>query len=173
MSRLHAELSMTARTITQKRRDARWHCPYNKSEICQDNCMSKVKQLQQFSTQDWEPLFELLQFPHLLKEAFKRVTDPQIREFPICAQITRLSNPYYTREKQQQARNNVSVKCFCSKDCGSHKDGAVWESDRGHVRVDMAWNWINKWKIPSLWPQCSRVRERPVVMPQWGTPVKL
>lgn len=163
------------------------NCPWShgqlpKKEEMQDDIVHIIKvryvritvcqQLQQFSTQHWEPLFEFLQFPHLLKEGFQRVTDPQIREFPFCAQITRLSNPYYTREKQQQACNNVSVKCFCSKDCGSHKDGAVWERDGGHVRVDMAWNWINKWKISSLWPKRSRARERPVVMPQWGTPVK-
>lgn len=67
-----------------------------------------------------------------MKEAFSRVTDPEIQEFPICAQITRLSNPYCTREKQQQGPNNVSVKWFWIG--GSQKDRAVWERDGGRSK---------------------------------------
>lgn len=42
-------------------------------------------------------------------------------------------------EKQQQAHNNVSVKCFfVARIGGSQKDRVVWETDGGRLRVDMA-----------------------------------
>lgn len=49
--------------------------------------------------------------------------------------------------------------------------GLLWRGSWGHLRVGMPWNWINKWRIPFLWPGPCSAREWPVALPQCGTRV--
>lgn len=94
-----------------------------------NNCKRKL------SRQRWEALFKSLQFPHLVKEAFNRVTDPQIQEFPICAEITRLSNPYCTRGKTTTGTQQCLCEVFfCSKDWGQPERQGSLGDGRGPLK---------------------------------------
>lgn len=100
----------------------------------------------------------------------------QIHRFESFPFVLRLpgSLTLITQEKNNNRLATTSPwSVFVTRIVAAIKTGPFGRGTGGHGRVDVAWNRINKWKIPSLWLECSRARERPVVMPQWGTPVRL
>lgn len=126
---------------------------------------------QGFSSRPWEPLFNSLQFPHLLKQLLNRITDSQIQDFSMRVLRSPASTLYFSlsKRKQQQTKNNVSIKglSFRRGDWGGQPQrgtGMFWRGNRGHFGVDMAWNWINKWRNPLFvsWVQRSRRMARGV-----------
>lgn len=125
---------------------------------------------QGFSSRPWEPLFNSLQFPHLLKQPLNRITDSQIQDFSLRVLRSPDSNstPPYPRE------NNNKLKTMCPLRVPLFRerigvdttkaDRAVLEREWGHFGVDMAWNWINKWRntLFVAWVQQSQRKARGV-----------
>lgn len=101
--------------ITQSRYLTRAHT----SSTCLNNC-------QGFFSQPWEPPFNLLQFPHLLKQPLNRITDPDSGLFCVSSQVTRLklSTPPYPRENNNKLKTMSPLSVFGERmGIANHKGG--------------------------------------------------
>lgn len=77
--------------------------------------------------------------------------------FYASSRVSSLSTPPYPRGENNKLKTMPPLRVSLSEE-RIGMDGAVLEREWGRFRVDMAWNWINKWRNPFfvVWVQQSQ-----------------
>lgn len=139
----------------------------------------KVQQLSRFFQPALRAPFQFTAVPTPTEATLtQNHRSPDSGLFYASSQVTRLklSTPPYPRENNNKLKTMFPLSVFGERiEVANHKGGTgqFW---RGNGAIlGSTWHEIEQTneEILSLWPECSGARERPVVMPQWGTPANL
>ncbi len=130
-----------------------------------------VYHLSRFFQQGLRAPFQFAAVPTPTETTLKqnhRSTDSGL--FYASSQVTSLtlSTPPYPRENNNKLKTMCPLRdLFWGEDWGGQPlrgTGQFWRGNGGHFGVDMAWNWINKWRNPLFvaWVQQSQRMARGV-----------